>query len=294
LDGVDEAAGWEPGADLFPLPPPEGVRVVLSARYFAGDANAGAWLRRLGWDAQGVGRSSELPILTLGGIADVLQRMDRPLEQLSTHVDMVAELRRLSEGDPLLVRLYVDDLWALGEAAVRLQPEELRHIHPGLSGYFERWWDDQRRLWGDEQPLRDQAVQTVLNLLACALGPLSREDLLALAPRETGLTGWATESVLLSLARIIVGDGSREQGYVFSHPRLGTYISQKLSAQERRAIESRILAWGEATLVALNEGRLLPEQASPYLVQYYSTHLERANRKPDDLILLVSNSWQQA
>lgn len=37
LDGLDEAAGWEAGPDLFPLPPPDHVRVIVSARYRAGD-----------------------------------------------------------------------------------------------------------------------------------------------------------------------------------------------------------------------------------------------------------------
>ena len=73
--------------------------------------------------------------------------MGVPLDALSTQVDIVAELHRLSEGDPLLVRLYVDDLWKKGAAATRLQPEDLHALQPGLHGYFDRWWEDQRKQW---------------------------------------------------------------------------------------------------------------------------------------------------
>jgi len=60
LDGVDEAADWEPGPDLFPFSLPLGIRVVLSARYLAGDTDVSAWLRRLEWDRRGLARSLEL------------------------------------------------------------------------------------------------------------------------------------------------------------------------------------------------------------------------------------------
>jgi hypothetical protein len=292
LDGVDEAADWEPGPDLFPGHPPKGLRVLLSARYRAGDADAVPWLGTLGWDRPGLARAQELVPLTAEGVADVLQRMGFPLDRLGQRVDIVAELYRLSEGDPLLVRLYVDDLWAKGEAAVRLQPEDLRAIRPGLQGYFSRWWDDQRRLWGNQTPLREPAVQTLLNLLACALGPLKREDVLRLVPAKTELNTWMLEEALRPLVRIVLGDGEH-QGYVFSHPRLGTYFYERLARVDRQATESRFLAWGEETLGALNVGRLALECASPYVVQYYGAHLERAGCRVEALLVLVSDGWRR-
>ncbi|HEX8293870.1 MAG TPA: DUF4062 domain-containing protein, partial [Pyrinomonadaceae bacterium] len=176
LDGIDEAADWEAGPDLFPLDPVEGLRVVVSARPLAGDAGAGGWLARLGWDEHGAAASKGLARLNAAGIADVLLHMGVPLDKLGTRVDIVEELRRLSEGDPLLIRLYVNDLWARGEEAARLSPEDLRTIRPGLDGYLKRWWEDQKSLWGAQAPLREPAVEAVLNVLACALGPLMRED----------------------------------------------------------------------------------------------------------------------
>ena len=49
LDGLDEAAGWEAGPDLFPFNLPAATRVAVSARYVAGDRDPSDWQRRLEW-----------------------------------------------------------------------------------------------------------------------------------------------------------------------------------------------------------------------------------------------------
>jgi hypothetical protein len=294
LDGIDEAADWAAGPDLLPPDPPADLRVVLSARFLANDEDAGSWLKRLGWSRPGLASTLELYPLDRVGIASVLFQMGFPVELLSTRVDIVSELHRLSEGDPLLVRLYVDDLWERGEAVVRLQPEDLHVIRPGLTGYFERWWNDQRQLWSDAAPGREAAVQSILNVLAGALGPLSKSDILHLAADESGLDGENLERHLQPLARFVIGDGMH-QGYVFSHPRLaGYFLEERLSSQERQEVERRFLAWGERTLRALNDRHLPPEGASPYIVQYYGAHLERAQARTNAFLALVSDGWRRA
>ena len=294
LDGIDEAADWEPGPDLFPLAPPKGLRIVLSARYRAGDVDATSWLRSLGWDRPGLALAQTLSPLTPDGVADVLQHMGFPLDRLGKRVDIVAELHRLSEGDPLLVRLYVNDLWARGEVATHLSPEDLRAIRPGLEGYFDRWWDDQRRLWETTQTRQHEpAVYALLSLLSCALGPLKQEDVLNLAPPEVGLNTFVLENILDFLKRFVIGDG-RQLGYVFSHPRLGTYFFERLAAQERRQWEERFLVWGKETLQALNNGNLPPREASSYIVQYYGGHLERSNQGSSEVLALAGKGWKQA
>ncbi len=138
LDGLDEAADWEAGPDLFPLPPPDHVRVVVSARYRAGDEDARDWLRRLGWERPDLATSYNLDTLTKEGVARALESTGLPLAQLGTQVGIIAELYRLSEGDPLLIRLYVDDLRTRRELVGSLKPEDLRKFQPGLKGYFDR------------------------------------------------------------------------------------------------------------------------------------------------------------
>ena len=293
LDGIDEAADWQATADLFPAMPPAGLRVLVTARYLAGDTDAQPWLRRLGWEAPGQAHTLELGPLSQAGVTEVLQRHI----QTHDHEDMWAafarELHRLSEGDPLLVRLYLEHLREQRAEMVRLQPEDLHTIRPGLAGYFDRWWQDQRKLWGQHAPLREPAVQVVLNLLACALGPLSQEALLALAPPESGLSTWILEETLLPLQRFVLGDG-RQQGYTFSHPRLGQYFYEQLSLRERQGAETRFLSWGQQTITALNSNQMQPEQVPHYLIQYYGAHLARAGASADALLALVSHGWQQA
>nr|MBC7245282.1 ATP-binding protein [Chloroflexota bacterium] len=290
LDGLDEATDWQAGPDLFPFQPPRGLHVVVSARYLAGDRGAEGWLRRLEWERPDLACTLDLDPLTREGVADVLLKMGFPLDCLGRRVDIVAELHRLSEGDPLLVRLYVDDLWQRGEEAARLQPEDLQELKPGLEGYFDRWWEDQRKQWGDEAPLREQTVREVLNLLAAALAPLGQDDVLSLS---TAMDTWALEEALRPLKRLVVGDG-RAQGYAFSHPRLGQYFWEKLSPKERKALEERFLAWGRTILEALKKGECAPRAVSPYLVRALGNHLARAGATPEEWLQLVDGVWAAA
>lgn len=292
IDGLDEA-GWQVGADLFPFAPPEGLRIIISTRYIAGDVDAEGWMRRLGWNRTDLAGSLVLDPLTAEGVADVLRLMRFPLNRLGAQEDIVTELYCLSEGDPLLVRLYVDDLRSRGDRVAHLRPEDLRTIEPGLKGYFDRWWEEQRRLWGNQAPLRETAVQALLDVLSCALGPLSTEDVLRLVPKESRLNSWMLEEAWHPLERFVLGDG-KQQKFVFGHPRLGVYFYERLSEWERQTVESRFLDVGREVCGALNEGKLLPKRASSYFVQYYGAHLERAGQSTEALLSLVSDGWRQA
>jgi len=66
LDGLDEAAGWQVGADMFPAIAPEHLRILVAARPLAGDADEIGWLQRLGWDQPARAVSFSLPTLSLG------------------------------------------------------------------------------------------------------------------------------------------------------------------------------------------------------------------------------------
>jgi hypothetical protein len=292
IDGIDESADLELGADIFPFTPPHGLKVIVSARYRPGDLDGTGWLHVLGWDRPGLGKVMGLPPLSIEGVADVFQKMERPLEKLGENSEIVAELHRLSQGDPLLVTLYVYSLSARGADLLRLRPEDLRSIRPGLEGYLDRWWAEQRKLWGDEDPLRESTVRAVLNILACALGPLSKDDILSLVPENLDLDSWLFDNVLNSLARIVIGDG-QSQGYVFSHPRLGTYFHDKLATRDRNKWEGYFITWGQGTLTALKNGDVPPGGVSPYLVQYFGSHLERRG-VPEDLLSLVDGAWKAA
>ena len=53
LDGLDEGAGWELGAGMFPLQTPKSLRVVVAAREMANRSSA-QWLSKLGLDLPGL------------------------------------------------------------------------------------------------------------------------------------------------------------------------------------------------------------------------------------------------
>ena len=96
----------------------------------------------------------------------------------ATTVDIPDQLARLTEGDPLLVHLYVQDLLQQGEAAARLRPEDLAGLKPGFGPYFKRWLEDEERSWHESKLAIDRpTVDTILALLACALGSLQHADL---------------------------------------------------------------------------------------------------------------------
>ncbi len=294
LDAADEAADWQPGPDLFPARPPAGLKILVSARSLAGDRDSGAWLERLGWERRGQAQVLDLDPLTPLGLTQVLRRMSVPLETLSRRTDVVAELFRLSQGDPLLVNLYVADLWNQGEQVARLQPEDLAAIDTGLEGYFRRWWNDQRALWGANSPLREPAVQEVLNTLACALGPLLTAELLQLVPASAGLSVWGLDETLRVLQRFVVGDGMAH-GYAFSHPRLADYFYERLDqAAQARALEMRFVAWGRATVAALEAGQLPIAAVPAYVLRFQRRHMERAGSEPAALMSLAGNSWAAA
>jgi hypothetical protein len=293
VDGLDEAADWSAGADLFPPHVSRSAHVVVAARFLAGDVDAADWRRRLGWETASVARTLTLSPLRLPGVAEVLDRMGFPLAALGERTEIVHELYRLSEGEPLIVRLYVDDLWARGDAVARLQVQDLRSIEPGLGGFFARWWDDQRRLWGPSHPLQERRVQALMNFLACALGPLTRDDLFALARPLVELNTWTLEEALQPIQRFIVGDGV-ESGYVYSHPGLAMHFRDRLSRSERELLDNRIIAWCTEAIQPITAGQQDPGELSAYVLQYFGAHLERLAADIGQFAPVLSDAWRRA
>ena len=300
LDGADEAVGWDLGADWrAPAQVGRGVRVLVAARPTHACPDRSAWLGRLRWP-QGQTCLLSLEPLTEEGVAQVLQAMGDPLAGLADQERLVRRLHVLSDGgDPLLVRLYVEALRGEGERAAFLKPEDLDGLKPGLGPYFKAWFAAQDRVWRAQgrEPLREREdVVRFFHTLACAFGPLSREDVAEVAgpPLDQGAR---LEQVAADVGRWVLGDG-RERGYTFQHPRLAQYFYDELLEQEKRSWERRFVEHGRQVLSALNEGRLDPRRASPYVVQHLGAHLDRAAAwglaGAQDFYGLVSEGWLRA
>jgi hypothetical protein len=298
LDGLDEAAGWQAGASFMPMPLPVGVQVVASARVQAGKS-AVAWLRQLGWHLPGRARSVTLAPLTRAGVENVLLQMGNPLDVLVTQVDIIGELFRLTEGDPLLVRLYIDELIAPDLQARSLTVEQLSSIQPGLAGYFEQWWEDQQSLWDVEKrnPLNESQVRAFFNVVASAFGPLSREDIITLT-QEEGLDGVQIKTIATKVGRLIIGDGNT-QGFAFSHPRLGYYFFDLLGKAAQGIWNERFIKMGRTFLVGLQEAKRTAWEREEihehgYIVQHYTTHLGRSGAIHERYYELICHEWAQA
>lgn len=290
LDGVDEAADWHVAADLVPWNLPPGVKVLVAAREQAAEAARTDWLHELAWVLPRDAECMTLSQLRLADVAELVASTGMTCGLPAPPADYGTHLHRLSEGDPLVLQLYLKDLlrgWQSGEQRAWV---ELPANIPGLGGYFAAWWQSQRRLWGCRQPLKERAAQAVLNLLSCALGPLSKADLLRLAPAEAALTSWALGEVLDDLRRFVIGD-DYARGYVFSHPRLAAWFYELMSVHERRIWEERYLSHGKQLLAAVQEGGALPERLSNYFIEHYGAHLERAKVRLEEYRPLLSSAW---
>ncbi len=293
LDGLDEAANWTIGEGLFPRNPPDHLKVLIAARPLAGDNGAEGWLTRLGWTGPNPAQQIPLDRLSREGVRLVLEKMGDLLGPLALSPDLVETLFQVSEGDPLIIRLYVDEILARKEQGATLSPEEIRRIKPGLDGYFQYWFELQEKIWGDKTSLRDKSVRGLLNLCASAEGPLSNDDVLAIEPEAFEGDTFLLEGAAKDLNRFVLGDGVKA-GYVFSHPRLREYFAGRLAAQQRRAWQERFVKYGQDTVQALQHKELDPKEAPSYVLQYYPTHLENINAPPEEYYELVCQPWAQA
>jgi hypothetical protein len=296
LDGLDEVSeGSLRSSWALPRTLPEGVKILVSARQLAGDASEQGWVKRLGWHRSAT--VVRLPNLTRIGLAEVLEQMGEPLSELRIDDEFVERLHYLSQGDPLLVRLYVEALKEKGESAP-LSPKDLEQAVPGLHAFFETWWEAQRRQWErdrkDHRALNDQA-QALLYTLACGLGPLWPNDIAQVAPRSSGLDDREIQrQALRTLDRFIIGDG-QSSGYVFSHPRLLGYFRERMELRhDLPEWKERFHDYGRRTLDALAEKTLKPGEVSTYIVRFYAEHLVDSSAQPESLYRLASADWLSA
>jgi hypothetical protein len=292
FDGLDETSGWSVGPSLLPAEPAEGVKVLASARLTATSPTAEEWLARLGWPARTT-PTIELGLLDDVGTQEVLLGMGPPLAALADDADIVRRLHRVAGGDPLVLGLYAEHMWAEPSSDVDHLRRWLEEAEPGLAGFMARWWRDQERIWQGDLAGQAPAVALVLNLLAFSLGSLECSELLELTRRRQTLDGDELDRTLATLDRFVV---QRSPGaYAISHPRLASYRVDRLRASdELEPIEHAFLGWGADTLQALRSARVKPRKVAPYLLRHYGAHLEQANASPSAFIELTSPEWQAA
>ncbi len=296
LDGLDEAVDWACGLDLDLCAAAGGpaVKLVFSARTTP-SLSAADWRARLGiaedrcttlaldaLDREAVGAL----LAALGGSGLGAAALDAPA--------IAAELIRLSEGDPLLVRLYLDAL-ITGPAAHQLAwmtPADLPRTPPGLDGWFARWWEQLGQTWrGDEVLAR--VVGAVFDVLATALAPLPRADVEALVGRSASASPEIVAAALRALRPLLAGD--RDHGpFVLGHPRLRYFRLDAMREPDRARVRRHFADHGESQLRELRAGERPPARLSPYVLQHLSAHLALDGGDPRRLWRLICAPWQRA
>jgi hypothetical protein len=268
LDGLDEATGWELGADLLPETPPENLKILLAARDMAQHSRAD-WYAKLGLQ-ENLTQDFTLEGLDRLALRELLIALGTPLDELAGVFDVLGELLRVSAGDPVLVRLLVQLL-----REERIQIGQLAQLpHDDLNAVFGLWL---QQLDG-QQTLH---AQILLHLLACAYGPLSARDLLGLAPDHFTHAEQIAHAIA-PLARFVIGDA--ESGYIFSHQKL------------RELYRDR---WDQATFAEWNGrfvryGKQAYAEPTPYLCRFLVAHLRDAGEWQFMRKLLAELNPQQA
>lgn len=196
------------------------------------------------------------------------------------------ELWHMTKGDPLLLSLYAGAL-ARGEVSFK----RLSQIAPGLQGYFEEWWRDQRRA-GAGATLDKPSVTMTLCALATSLGPIGLRDLAAvLAPKPSA---GKIEKALEALRRFVIRAGGTEQvAYAFSHPKLQYFFRDRYVSSEK-SWHIRYANHGATLFDDLKRSGVVPSDFSPYFLQHHGQHLELAGRLLEELAALLDKPWLEA
>jgi hypothetical protein len=292
-DGIDEAVGWRFEEHLRLIGLGRGVKVLVLARAMADRGPAG-WRRALGWPDE----VFELPLPTLDRAAIAESLPDGARGQAADGVDgqtavVVNELMRLTGGEPFLVGLYLDALGAGGGPGAYLSIEDLASLDPGTRALFARWWREQEQQWRQQgrDPLREtEHVQHFLTACAVALGPISRDQLAALAG-DLLPSGFALARVAEDVGRFIIGDGVRT-GYVLAHPRLREFFRDEAGDQLAAVWEERFVGYCTGVADAIRGGDLTT--APEYVVRHLGAHLVAARADAAAFYGLNDPSWLMA
>jgi len=254
-------------------------------------------VKRLDWpDDSRQSKCIDVPPLSRDGIGEALESMGYPVASLASRVDILGTLKRLTEGDPLLVRMYAESLWKNAEASQRIEPEELEKLDPGYGSFFKDWFAKQSGNWSDpNSPLRKQ-LEAVLAVLSVALGPIEHRHL------ETTcgiVSGHHTFSLSMKdiepIQRFLIGDGN-DNGYSFQHPKFAQYFKDDYfkNGHMVSVAEESIKAWGKNIVSEMNSGRIEPKNVPTYVLNYYVFHLLKAADDPQAMESILLDGWQCA
>lgn len=254
VDGLDEASDFQVTPSLFPAKLGQGVRLLVSARESVGRKGPTQWLHALGWTT-GTAKAFELPPMTPEVIQDLSHAFGLTLAEPTFPV--VKELARISEGEPLVLSLLLEELRLAKQA---ITTEALASVKPGLPEAFARWLKE----LGTP---RLAAAHAVLKVLARAFAALSLGDIADVmqASGERRPTSPELRGILDGLGRVLLErkDAAR---FVFSHSGLRDHYAETYMTED----ETRRIDGAFAEVVARTG------LVSDYALEHAVAHLTRA------------------
>lgn len=169
-----------------------------------------------------------------------------------------------SHADPFYVRFLAEDA-----AAGLLTAEQIGQQPAGVTRYLDAWWQEVKRLAGDD------SARDLFGTLTVASGRLHRDDLLRINP---GLaSGWTTDifdDVLAKVHRMVYGN--EQNGYALIHPRLRQYMGTRVNT---RVYRDRLLRFCADWL----------DHRSQYVPHHYAELLPSAGSYTASLLALLDD-----
>lgn len=149
IDGADEAASSWVGQEVLPYDLPPNLAILLSARHKPGHDDGRAWLEDFRFRASTACTPPlELPPLTAAAVGAAVVQLGHPLDVLVERDQVLVELYRLTDqGDPLLVSLWVRQLWDERSRVLNYSAVDLQKLKPGFGGFLKLWRAEQEKLW---------------------------------------------------------------------------------------------------------------------------------------------------
>jgi len=294
LDGADEARFDLRALGILPPTAEHGRRTIVTARSRPDDPRGVAQARALGWDSPGAFRHARLRDFRVDDLAEVLRRQPEPLDSLAEDPRVVSTVHAASEGSPLVLWLLFAELSAMPLASDGDRTEliaELKGRASGLRGYFSRFWEEQRKLLG-EDPMATDEARAVLAVLACSEVALGREEIAGIVG-DAGRRGQTLKGVITRLGRLVHGDA--DSGYFMSHPGLAIHVrEQELDAEERRTWERNIDTYVQRVVEEVGAGVRFPAAVPRSVVRIARTVFERRRADTKAWLVLCSKAWHDA
>jgi hypothetical protein len=308
FDGLDEAIEPETLKGLLPLPLAGNIRVLASARWPKDETNGGGWLAALGWDSQPrpPGQDCVVERLDAAAIRLALRHLgesELSLRRLHENGPLVTRISELTEGEPLLLRLYVEDMRGL---AARRQPITLEHFDahmPGFAAYFRHELNAYRERVVAQgfAEVDERTIDPTIALIATAKAPLPGSEL-----RNTAIAGFSDASPpqrweidvrqhVEPLRRFLIArDNQPVEPYALIHPKLAHHILEDYCPELAELATNAFCRRGAQHARNLESGAITFAQASPYVLQYYAEHLEAAKRPAIEFMAMVEDGWRRA